>query len=65
MANTRGEEAVRKKYEAQETEREAEVARESNEILLDERFDFVCARSDWSQQRPGLHPKTFGPKSKT
>ena len=43
MANTRGEEAVRKKYEAQETEREAEVGRESNEILLDEHFDFVCA----------------------
>ena len=38
---TRPEDAVRRKHEAQGGDREAEAARECNEILLDEHYDFV------------------------
>ena len=41
MADTTREDAVRRKHEAQGSDREAQAARECTEILLDERHDFV------------------------
>ena len=41
MADTTREDAVRRKHEAQGSDREAQAARECSEILLDERHDFV------------------------
>ena len=38
----RGEEAVRRKHAAQDSEQETEAARECNDILLEEHYDFVA-----------------------
>ena len=49
----RGEEAVRRKHEAQGTEREAEAARECSETLLEEHYDFVRSmRLQLAEARP-------------
>ena len=38
----RGEEAVRRQHAAQGTEQEAELARECNEILMEEHYEYVA-----------------------
>ena len=50
---TQGEDAVRRKHEAQGSDREAEAARECSEILLDEHYDFVRRkRTELAEARP-------------